>query len=182
MFPSFTPRYQVVDALSFVSLLLISVLLLSYIVIPTKSQANMQKVSGAIALWILVSIKCFTMFQSYAKTFCQNSFQAATFRNPRCGIQAFLLTIGTHAVALWASMRAYTLLALITYQKSATSVRWRVAMSVVCWGIPLVIAVGAIATRRVGAAFGALCGPKPDLQPAFFQIPLLVSCGHEILG
>ena len=177
MFPSFTRLYQIVDAMAFISLLLISVLLLSYLLIPTKSQANMQKISGTIALWILISIKCFTMFQSYSKTLCQSAFLGATFRNPRCGVQAVLLTFGTHAVALWASMRAYTVLALITYQKSFTSLRWRVAMNVVCWGIPLLVAVAAIATRMVGYGFGAICGPRANLQPAFFSIPILVLHG-----
>ena len=77
-------------------------------------------------------------------------------------------------MALWASMRAYTVLALITYQKSVTSLRWRVGMSVVCWGIPLLIAVAVIATKLVGYGFGATCGPRANLQPAFFSIPILV--------
>lgn len=175
MFPSFTPLYKVVDALAFVSLILLSVLLLSYILIPTKSRVNMIKISGVMSRWILISANCFTMFQPYGKTLCQNPIQAATFRNSRCVIQAFLVTFGLHAIALWASMRVYTLLASITYQKSVMSLRWRVAMSVVCWGVPLAFGVAVIATRGGGYAFGALCGPEPNLQPALFSIPILVS-------
>ena len=180
MFPSFTARYRTTDVFALVSLLLISILLLSYILFPIKSQANMQKISLTVSLWILTSMKFFTMFQDYSHTFCQNEFITATYRNPRCGIMAFLLTFGVHAVVLWSSMRAYTLLAMITYQKSLTSTRWIVAINVICWGVPLVFATAALGTETVGYAFSGTCAARAGLQKYFYFIPILVRYAQNL--
>jgi len=174
MFPSFTKKYQAVDSIALVSLLLISIVLLSYILIPAKSQANLQKISLAIAVFALTSTKCFTMFQDYSNTFCENAFVTATFQNSRCGFEAFLVTFGSHAVPVWASMRVYTVLALITYQRSITSTKWKLVMSSICWGVPLVFAFGSLASRMVGYAFSGTCGVTAALQPIFFSIPIIV--------
>ena len=44
------------------------------------------------------------------------------------------------------------------------------------------VAVAVLATRLVGSGFGALCGPRADLQPAFFSIPILVCYGDRSFG
>ena len=174
MFPSFTPRYRAIDALAFVSLLLIFSILLSYILFPKKSRANMQKISLAISLLIITSPRLFTMFQDHSVTFCESELVPATFLNLRCGMQAFLMIFGTHAAVLWASMRAYSVLALITYQRSFTSTRWIVGINVVCWGIPLAFSTGLILSKTVAYSFSGFCGPKASLQPSLFFLPLLV--------
>jgi hypothetical protein len=176
MFPSFTPRYRAVDAIAFVSLVLISSVLVAYILFPKKSQANMQKISLAISLWILTSTRLFTMFQNYADTFCQNDLVPATFLDTRCGLQAFLMTFGVHASVLWASMRAYTVLVLVTRQRSCSSTRWLVGINLICWGIPLAFATGVVAGQTGGYSFSGFCGPKPSIQGFVYFLPLLV---HE---
>ena len=174
MFPSYTIRYHVVDILALISLILLFLMLLSYLVIPAASQPNMQKVSVCIALLVLTASRCFTMFQPYAETLCADNVLTATFRDGRCGVQGFLLLFGGHAVCLWASMRAYTLLALITYQRSLTSTRWIIAINTICWGLPIAFAFAAIASQTIGYFFSATCGPRASWQAVFFFIPILV--------
>lgn len=174
MFPSFISKYRAVDAIAFTSMLCISLVLLAYILIPTASKSNMQKFSVAASVFILTSTKTFTMFQSYNSTFCANSIQGATFHNARCGVQAFILAFGIHSSVLWASMRAYTVLALITYQRNSKSVRWTVGSNVVCWGVPLCFASGTIGSRSVGYAFGGSCAARTNLQVGLFLVPPIV--------
>ena len=175
MFPSFISKYQTVDVLALTSLLCISLVLLSYLVLPRPTKANMQKISVAISLFTLTSARTFTMFQSYTHTFCQNSIQGATFHNHRCGVQAFILAFGIHSSILWASMRAYTVLALITYQRSLNSIRWRAGINAVCWGVPLCFAAGTIGSKSVVYEFSGNCGPRPSLQIGLFVVPFIVS-------
>lgn len=174
MFPSFTHRYRVVDILALVSLILLSLLLLAYIVLPKRSQPNMQKVSLTIALIFFTSTKAFTMFQNYSTTLCSNVIQAANVHNRRCSAQAFLMIFGAQALVLWASMRAYTVLALVVYQRSTQSFRWSVIMNIISWGVPLIFASIAIGSHKIGYTFSGICVLEPDLQPALYFIPLLV--------
>jgi hypothetical protein len=141
----------------------------------------MQKISLAVSLWILTSTRLFTMFQDYSVTFCETDIIPATFLNARCGTQAFLVTFGTHSAALWASLRAYTVLALIIYQRSFTSTRWIIAINAICWGIPLAFATGVIGSKTVGYGFSGFCGPKASLQPFLFFLPILVLSQIESL-
>ena len=175
MFPSQISKFRTNDALAFTSLLCLSMVLMTYILLPKPSNSNMQKISLTISVFILTSIKCFTMFQSSSATFCRNAIQGATFHNPRCGIQAFILAFGVHSTLLWASMRAYTVLALITYQRSLSDVRWTVGTNVVCWGVPLLFAVGTIGSQTVGYSFSGSCGPNISLQIGLILVPAIVS-------
>jgi len=175
MFPSQVSKFRTNEALAFTSLLCLSLVLITYIVLPKPSNSNMQKISLTISVFILTSVKCFTMFQSSSLTFCQNAIQGATFHNPRCGIQAFILALGVHSTLLWASIRAYTVLALITYQRSLSNVRWTVGTNAVCWGVPLLSAVGTIGSQTVGYSFSGSCGPNISLQIGLILVPAIVS-------
>lgn len=175
MFPSQVSKFRVNDALALTSLLCLSLVLIAYIILPKASKSNMQKISVTISVFILTSINCFTMFQSPSATFCRNAIQVATFHNPRCGTQAFLLAFGIHSTLLWASMRTYTVLALITYQRSFSNVRWMMGINAVCWGVPLLFAVGTIGSQTVGFSFGGSCGPKISLQIGLILVPAIVS-------
>jgi len=66
-------------------------------------------------------------------------------------------------------------LALITYQRSLNSIRWRAGINAVCWGVPLCFAVGTIGSKSVVYEFSGNCGPRPSLQIGLFVVPSIVS-------
>ena len=71
-------------------------------------------------------------------------------------------------------MRAYTVLALVTYQRSLNHVRWIVGINSVCWGVPLLFAVGTIGSQTVGYSVSGSCGPSVGLQIGLFLVPSVV--------
>src|SRR5271170_6660667 len=148
LYPSYIAKFQAADILNALSAILCFVLLVTYLVLPTSSQANYPKVCLAISLLMLNGAGFFTLTSSVRKlTLCNDSLSSANYTNWRCAWQSFSVVVGAHAAALWVSVRVYTLFALVVMGKTGGGWKLFVAENLFAWGIPLVFGITTLATR-----------------------------------
>src|SRR5271170_279776 len=109
LYPSYIAKFQAADILNVISAILCFVLLITYLVLPTSSQANYPKVCLAISLFMLNGAVFFTLTPSVRNlTLCNDAISSANYTNWRCMWQAFFVVVGAHGAALWVSVRVYT--------------------------------------------------------------------------
>jgi hypothetical protein len=175
LYPSFSVKFQIADIINVISAILCVILLITYLVLPTSSQANYPKVCLAISLIMLNGAGFFTLTRSIRdRTLCNDHLSSANYTNWRCALQGFFVVVGAHGAALWVSVRVYTLFSLVVMGKTGGGWKLFVMENLFAWGIPLVFAIITLATRKTRFVYGRWCGPNLSLAPIVIYYPIIV--------
>jgi len=183
LYPSYGPKFQAADILNVISCILCVILLVTYLLLPTSSQANYPKVCLAIALIMLNGAGFFTLTGPIRQqTLCNDNLSSANYTNWRCMWQSFFVVVGAHAAALWVSVRVYTLFALVVMGKTGGGWKLFVAENLFAWGIPLVFGLTTLASKDTRYMYGRWCGPNSNLAPIVLYYPIIVCFLPESQG
>jgi hypothetical protein len=175
LYPSFNIKFQGADVMNVISCVLCIILLITYLVLPTSSQANYPKVCLAISLVMLNGAGFFTLFPGVRDlTLCNDHISAANYTNWRCMWQAFFVVVGAHGAALWVSVRVYTLFALVVMGKSGGGWKLFVMENLFAWGIALTFGLITLASRQTRFVYGRWCGPNLNLAPVVLYYPIII--------
>lgn len=175
LYPSYIAKFQAADILNVISAILCFVLLVTYLILPTSSQANYPKVCLAISLFMLNGAGFFTITKSIRDlTLCNDAVSSANYTNWRCMWQAFFVVVGAHGAALWVSVRVYTLFALVVMGKTGGGWKLFVGENLFAWGVPLVFGLITLASKQTRFVYGRWCGPNLTLAPAVLYYPIIV--------
>lgn len=158
-----------------ISCVLCILLLITYLLLPSSSQANYPKVCLAISLIMLNGAGFFTLFPAVRDvTLCNDHISAANYTNWRCMWQAFFVVVGAHGAALWVSVRVYTLFALVVMGKSGGGWKIFVLENLFAWGIALTFGLITLASRQTRFVYGRWCGPNLSLAPIVLYYPIII--------
>jgi Slime mold cyclic AMP receptor len=175
LFPSAIPAYTAMDALGFISFILGLLTISSQRLFPQKSNGNMQKTSMSICVLFLSARTIFTLFQPVQRTLCTSPIESATSdTNWRCAFQGFLVVFGAYGAVLWCSVRSYEVFAVVVFGTKMRTGMWLLMWNTICWGVPLVVAIAAVATGSINFIATYFCGPRFDLQKGLIAYPLIV--------
>jgi hypothetical protein len=175
LYPSYIPKFQAADILNVTSAILCIVLLTTYLLLPTSSQANYPKVCLAISLVMLNGAGFFTLTPAVRDlTLCNDHITSANYTNWRCMWQAFFVVVGAHGAALWVSVRVYTLFALVVMGRTGGGWKLIVAENMFAWGIPLAFGITTLASKQTRFIYGRWCGPNSNIAPAVLYYPIIV--------
>jgi hypothetical protein len=171
------------DILNVISAILCFVLLLTYLILPSSSQANYPKVCLAISLFMLNGAGFFTITPEVRNlTLCNDSISSANYTNWRCMLQALFVVVGAHGAALWVSVRVYTLFALVVMGRTGGGWKLFVAENLFAWGIPFTFGIITLASKKTRFIYGRWCGPNEVLAPAVLYYPIIVlSPSNELM-
>jgi Slime mold cyclic AMP receptor len=177
--PSLISAYRVADIVGFISFLLTLSNVAAQRLFPEKCNGNMQKTSVALAISILNARCIFTLFRPPVETLCSSAIEsAASTSNWRCALQGFMVMFGAYSATLWASLRLYEVFAMVVFGYTR-STAWLIGHNLVCWGAPLAIAVGTVATGSLSFIGSYFCGPRVDILPGLLLYPLIV-CAYRL--
>ena len=175
LYPSYAPKFMAADIINVISAILCFILLLTYLVLPSSSQANYPKVCLAISLFMLNGAGFFTITPAVRNlTLCNDAISSADYTNWRCMLQALFVVVGAHGAALWVSVRVYTLFALVVMGKTGGGWKLFVAENLFAWGIPFTFGIITLASKQTRFIYGRWCGPNSNLAPAVLYYPIIV--------
>ena len=170
------------DIINVISAILCFILLLTYLVLPSSSQANYPKVCLAISLFMLNGAGFFTITPAVRNlTLCNDAISSANYTNWRCMLQGLFVVVGAHGAALWVSVRVYTLFALVVMGKTGGGWKLFVAENLFAWGIPFTFGIITLASKQTRFIYGRWCGPNSNLAPAVLYYPIIVPNSCQLI-
>jgi len=85
LYPSYTAKFMAADIMNVISAILCAILLITYFVLPSSSQANYPKICLAISLFMLNGAGFFTITPAVRNlTLCNDAISSANYTNWRC--------------------------------------------------------------------------------------------------
>ncbi|CAG8465013.1 2307_t:CDS:2 [Funneliformis mosseae] len=152
-----------------------AVMLISYLVLPGKRNHPSILILFASLSIFLYSSNVFFSIGNPKAVQCENEVIASTQTNKPflCGFQGALLIFASHATTLWVGVIILNLHIHTVWNSNILSNRYYYIYAI-CWGIPLILTVVALASHSVSYQFATLCFIRVDMANNIFFYPMAI--------
>ncbi|CAI2173706.1 19586_t:CDS:2 [Funneliformis geosporum] len=163
---------QILRALSAVGS---GIMLISYLVLPGKRNHPSILILFASLSIFLYSSNVFFSIGNPKQVQCVGDIIPSTQNNNHffCGLQGALLIFASHAATLWIGVIILNLHIHTVWNSNIMTNKYFYIYAI-CWGIPLILTVVALATNSIVYQFATLCFVKVGLANLIFFYPMAI--------